>query len=132
MPGPVDRIVLVYNADSGLGALLLDVIKKATGREDCSLCEITYSAVGKRQAWRACEARLGVPVEELHRDQLPPAWGITPADLPCIVGRSGNERPSVLLSRADVAACAGSVDELERRLRRALDVRRAPAKETQP
>lgn len=132
MPGPVDRIILVYNGDSGLGALLLDIVKKAAGREDCALCEIVYSPVGKRKAWTACASRLGVPIEEMHRDKLPAAWGIAPAELPCILGRTGDERPFVVLRRADIAACAGSVQQLEKRLRAALDGDRATATETRP
>jgi hypothetical protein len=108
------RIILVYNGDRGLGALLLDVVKKAVGREDCPLCEITYSPVGKRRAWAACEARLGIPVEERHRNDLPAAWGIT--ELPCILGRNGEDPPFVILTRAEIAACRGSVEALARRL----------------
>jgi hypothetical protein len=125
MPAALDRIILVYNADSGLGALLLDIVKKAAGREDCSLCALTYSPVGKRRSWRACQARLGLPVEELHRDQLPADWDLARAQLPCILGRAGATRPFVLVSRADIDACGGSVDELEQRLRRAIDDGRA-------
>jgi hypothetical protein len=120
MPGPADRIILVYSGDSGLGALLLDVLKKAAGREDCALCEITYGPVGKRRAWAACESRLGIPVEERHRDELPPDWGISRAELPCVLGRAGSARPFVLLTRADITACSRSVVALERRLRAAL------------
>ncbi len=120
MARSVSRIVLVYNADSGLGAMLLDAIKKAAGREDCTLCEITYSAVGKRRQWAACERRLGVPVEELHRDHVPASWGIPRSELPVILGRAGDEPPFVLVSRAEIAACRGRVDELERRIRERL------------
>jgi len=129
MPGSVSRVVLVYNGDSGLAAMLLDAVKKAAGREDCALCEITYSPVGKRGEWAACERRLGVAVEELHRDRLPAAWGISRSALPCVLGRVGDERPFVLLGRADITACRGSVVELERRLRDALDA--SPAREAQ-
>jgi hypothetical protein len=127
----LDRIILVYNADSGLGALLIDVVKKAVGREDCALCEITYGALGKRAAWAACEKRLGVPVEALHRDELPPAWGVAPTELPCILARRGGEPPFVLVSRAAIAACRGSVERLEARLRDALAAA-APGPEAQP
>jgi hypothetical protein len=119
-----DRVILVYDADSGLVALLLDACKKCVGREDCALCEITYSPVGKRREWAACERRLGVPVDELHRDRLPPAWGISPAQLPCILGRSGEDRPVVLLSREEISSCGRSIAELERRLRDALQASR--------
>lgn len=120
MARPVSRIILVYNADSGLTALLMDVIKKAAGREDCELCEITYSPVGKRREWAACERRLGVAVEEMHRDQLPASWGIGRAELPLVLGRVGDERPFVILSRAEIAACRRSVQQLESRIRERL------------
>jgi hypothetical protein len=45
-----DRLILVYDGDSGLGAMLLDVVKKAVGREECALCEITHGPLGKRGA----------------------------------------------------------------------------------
>lgn len=100
---------------------MLDAIKKALGREECALCEITYSPVGKRRAWLACAQRLGVPVEELHRDQLPSSWETPPGSLPCVLADAGGARPIVLLSRAEIAACGGQVPELERRLVAALD-----------
>jgi hypothetical protein len=127
MPGAVNRVILVYNGDSGLAAMLLDALKKAAGREDCALCEITYSPVGKRREWAACARRLGVAVEELHRDRLPAAWGISRSELPCVLGRVGDDRPFVLLTRADIAACGRSVAELERRLRGALAASRSAA-----
>ena len=117
---PIDRVILVYDGDSGLFATLLDVAKKLAGREECALCEIAYSPIGKRRAWAACERRLGVPVEELHRDHLPQQWGIARAELPCILGRTGDAPPFVLLGRDEISACGGRVDELERRLRAVL------------
>lgn len=132
MAAKADRISLVYNADSGLGAMLLDVVKKVVGREDCTLCEITYGPLGKRASWSACASRLGIPVEELHRDEVPAAWGIARSDLPCILGRLGQERPFILLGSRDLAACAGSVEELEQRLRAALDAGRSRETEPQP
>jgi hypothetical protein len=119
--GPIERVILVYDGDSGLRAMLLDVLKKAAGREDCPLCEITYSPLGKRRAWVACASRLGLPVEELHRDQLPAAWGIERDQLPCILGRVGDERPYILVAREAIASCEGRVDLLEQSLRRALN-----------
>ena len=115
-----DRLILVYDADSGLGAMLLDVVKKVIGKEDCALCEITYSPLGKRSSWRACESRLGVAVDELHRDQLPAEWGVSRADLPCVLGRAGEERPFVVVTREEIASCGGRVSALEERLVAAL------------
>jgi hypothetical protein len=122
---PPDRLILVYDGDSGLGAMLLDVLKKAVGKEECALCEITYGPLGKRSAWRQCEARLGVIVDELHRDQLPADWGVSRAALPCVLGRVREERPFVLLTRDEISTCGGRVAILESRLLSALSARGA-------
>jgi hypothetical protein len=111
--------------------MLLDALKKAAGREECELCEITYSPLGKRRGWAACAARLGVPVEELHRDELP--RGIARSELPCVMGRAGGDvRPVALLTRGEIAACRGSVQELERRLVAALASTRSVAQAARP
>jgi hypothetical protein len=120
MSRTVNRLILVYNGDSGLRAMLLDALKKAVGREECSLCEMTYSSFGKRRSWVTCAARLGVPVEELHRDEIPPTWGISRTDLPCVLGGVSEATPIVVLTREEITACRGSVAELERRLAAAL------------
>jgi hypothetical protein len=120
---PENRIILVYDADSGLRAMLLDVVKKAAGKEDCALCEITYSPLGKREAWRRCEKSFGMRVEELHRDQLPPAWGISRGQLPCILLRGLDGPPIMLVSKDAISACRGSVEALERAVRSALSAR---------
>jgi hypothetical protein len=115
-----DRLILVYAGDSGVRAMLLDVVKKAVGREECALCEITHSAVGKRGEWAACELRLGIAVDQLHRDELPASWKIDPAELPCILARRGEDVPRVLVSRDEIAACKGRVEDLEHRIVDAL------------
>jgi hypothetical protein len=115
-----ERIILAYAGDSGLGALLLDAAKKALGKEDCALCEITHGPLGKRDAWRQCEGNLGVVVDELHRDQIPDAWAVSWAALPCILGRVGDQRPFVLITRTEIEACGADVTALERCLRAAL------------
>ena len=120
MPERPDTVILVYDGDSGLRAIALDVLKKAVGREDCALCEITNSPIGKRRAWAACEKRLGLVVQELHRDELPPAWRVDVGTLPCVLGQQGGATPAVLLTRDDIVACEGRVDALEERLQQAL------------
>ena len=115
-----DRVILVYSGDSGLKAMLLNVLKKAAGREECALCEITYGPLGKHREWRECEARLGISIQELHRDQVPAEWEISPTGVPCILARVQEERPFTVLTRAQIETCVGSVVELERRLTFAL------------
>ena len=120
MTNPPDAVILVYDGDSGLRAIALDVLKKAVGREDCALCEITNSPVGKRRAWAAYAKRLGVVVSELHRDELPAAWNVERAALPCVLRQRGGDLPMVLLTRDDIIGCQGRIDALEERLQQAL------------
>lgn len=119
-----DRVILVYDGSSGLRAMLVDVLKKSVGTEDCPLCEITHGPLGKRDAWRKCERRIGVIIEELHRDRLPQEWGLAQNALPCILGRVRDERPFVLVTRPEIEACGAEVDALARRLLSALTVSR--------
>lgn len=115
-----DRVILLYDGDSGVPAMLLDVLKKATGREECALCEITYGPLGKRREWVACEKRLEVIVDELHRDRIPAAWGVASAEIPCVLSRVGQDLPSMLVTRDEVATCHGSVHRLEELIVNAL------------
>jgi hypothetical protein len=118
-----DRLLLVYDGNSGLGAMLLDVVKKAVGKEECPLCEIVYSPLGKRASWRTCEASLGLPIEEWHRDRVPTAWNLAPEALPCILGRTGDSLPFVLVTREQIVASNRSADALETVIRDALSAR---------
>jgi hypothetical protein len=115
-----DRVILVYDGHSGVRAMLLDVLRKAVGREDCPLCEITHGPLGKRDAWRRCERRLGVMVDALHRDQIPEAWSLSRAAVPCILGRVRDELPFVLVTRHQIEACGGEVHVLMERLQSTL------------
>lgn len=108
-----DRLILVYDADGGAFAMVLDAMKKAVGKEDCPLCEVTYSPLGKRRSWQACERRLPIPVEERHRDQLPDDWGIPRTALPCVLARTGRAPPVVLVARPEIAGCRGDAAALE-------------------
>ena len=115
-----DRLILAFDGDSGLRAMLLDVIKKAAGREDCPLCEIVYSPIGKRSAWVDCAARLQLPIAEIHRDVLPNDWGLQRSELPCVLAQTGDSIPKVLVAREAIVRCAGEVALLERTIQDAL------------
>mgnify|MGYP001600966743 CR=1 FL=1 len=114
--GPRGRLFLVFLSIVTLigDPLIINSLKKAIGREECALCEIVYSPVGKRRAWGECAARLGVTVREMHRDELPEAWGIQGADLPCVLGRERDAHPFVLVTRDEILACQQNPEALER------------------
>jgi hypothetical protein len=114
-----DSLILVYDGKSGVPAMLLDVVKKAVGHEECPLCEITYGPLGRKRAWTECASSIRIPVKELHRDELPPGWNVT--TLPCVLSRVGEEMPSVLVAREEIVACNGDPVRLQSKILAALE-----------
>jgi hypothetical protein len=112
------RIVLLYNADSGLLPMLADAVKKLMGTEDCTLCEITHSAAGKRSSWAKCEAALPLPVVPMHRDEVPAGWRV--GALPSVVLAEGSQLLAVLLDDTAIRECHGDPARLRARIEEAM------------
>ncbi|MBF9220150.1 hypothetical protein [Hymenobacter ruricola] len=73
------RLLFVYNADTGLLAGLKDTFHKilSPGTYPCALCAVTYGATRMRPQWRDFIKSLPVPVEFRHRDEFErehPQW----------------------------------------------------------
>jgi hypothetical protein len=108
----IERLVGVYDADGTVLGELAYVVGHALGRRSCSLCEITHGRLRRRPAFDEAVARLGVPVELLHRDEQPTALAALTRDrLPCVVAEGDGDQ-LVLLDRAALVACAGDPDAL--------------------
>lgn len=115
----IERLILVYNANSGRWAALVDSARKALDLNACTLCTITHGLAGEKDSWRECRSGLNVPVDSLHRDELSEEVArLTTGGLPCILAEAGGER-WVLLDPRALASCAGSVEALDRELRSA-------------
>jgi hypothetical protein len=119
MPRPVDRLLFVYNADSGTLNAILDSARKLLSADGCPLCSLTHSLAGERAAWTRCRESLGVAVDYVHRDELTPSLRrLVGSSLPSVVARAAGEE-TLLLGPEAIDACSGSVDELITRLRAA-------------
>lgn len=70
MMGKIERLILIYDANSGGAAALVDLTKKLLRLDGCSLCNITHGILGVKQEWRNCKRELNVPVDYLHRDEI--------------------------------------------------------------
>ena len=110
----VERLYVVYNADSDFLSLLVDVARKLAGRDECPLCTLTHGVTGERAAWKACKQALRVPVDAVHRDELTGDLRQIAAPLPFVAARVGG-RPELLLERAAIEKLRP--DELEVALR---------------
>jgi hypothetical protein len=112
----IERLYVVYNADSDWWSLLVDVVRKFAGRDECPLCTLTHGATGERSSWQECKQSLGVPVEAVHRDELTPPLRALDAPLPFIAVEA-SRKLEVLLDKTAVLALEGNTDALERALR---------------
>lgn len=112
----IDRLIFVYNAESGLLATIADSAKKLLSINGCALCSLTHSLTGEKQEWNSCKESLGVPVDYVHRDELDARLQIVVQhELPCVLAETDGEL--VMLLRSDVIKrCNGSIPDFRGRL----------------
>lgn len=112
----IERLIFVFDADSGALSAFFDSAKKALRLGGCALCAITHGLTGERSEWKDCKEEIGVPVEYVHRDEvwaeLETAIG---GELPCVVADAGGELVE-LLDRPVLERCQGSVADFRGRL----------------
>lgn len=113
----VDRLLFVYNADSGIVASVVDSAKKLLRINGCALCLLTHSLTGENDEWAICKESLGLPVDYVHRDELDTQLKcVVQNELPCVLAETGGQ--FVMLLRPDVIGrCNGSVADLKGRLK---------------
>jgi hypothetical protein len=112
----IDRLLFVFNADTGSFNALLDSARKLLRLNGCTLCSITHGLAGEKSEWRECREEIGVPVDYVHRDEISGELrGVVGDQLPCIVAQTGTDL--ILLLAPDVLErCQGSVADLKGRL----------------
>lgn len=89
-----DALVIVYNADEGLFAALLDAVHKLVrpATYPCPLCAITYGAVSMRGAWRDWLKAQPFAAEFYHRQDFARAFpALVHLPLPAILRRDEDE-----------------------------------------
>ncbi len=82
----MQKIVFVYNADSGVFNTLSDIGHKIFSPQtyQCSLCEITHSIFTVRGEWKSYIESLGVTCEFMHRDEFVKQYGTDEKDFPAV------------------------------------------------
>lgn len=120
-PRTIDRLILVYAANSGPMAAFLDSAKKLLQVKGCSLCALTHGLAGERDEWRSCREEIGVSVDYYHLDDVPPPVAKAAAGkLPSVIAQVGSEL-IVLLDPDAIDRLNGSVNDFRAR----LDIRAA-------
>jgi hypothetical protein len=106
MNPPDTRLIIVYNADSGLLNALKDAVWKVAqpSTYPCSLCALTYGWVSMHGRWRRFLA--GLPHRKVfhHRDDFALAFPNVEVALPAILLAEGAAAPQVLVSAAELDA----------------------------
>ncbi|MGB5821892.1 MAG: GTPase [Saonia sp.] len=67
-----EKLLFVYNADSGLHNALLDSAHKilSPGTYDCKLCDITFGAFAEKRRWKKFREESRMKMEFLHKDEF--------------------------------------------------------------
>ena len=95
------RILFVYNADSGIANGLLDYGKKylQPDKYDCQLCMVTYGAFGMKSDWKKFTKTLGIPVQFLHRDEFAAQYpDSNTQEFPTMLGLKHDSTQEILIS----------------------------------
>ncbi|MEM9501992.1 MAG: hypothetical protein AAF941_09115 [Pseudomonadota bacterium] len=102
------RLLIVYNADSGLIQALMHAVHKQVRPETypCSLCALTYGAVSMRGEWRRFLKSLQMEVVFHHRDDFAASYPGHGFELPAIMVREGGAPPDVLVGREQLGQTA--------------------------
>ncbi|MCH4824027.1 GTPase [Gramella lutea] len=72
----MEKLIFIYNADSGKLNALMDSLHKAVNPSSysCKLCELTYGALDEKKAWKDFRKDLEVETSFLHKDEFLKAY----------------------------------------------------------
>lgn len=106
MSSPQSRLILVYNAESGLLNALKDAVWKVARPQTypCSLCALTYGWVSMHGRWR--RFLKGLPQAKVfhHSDDFALAFPALDVPLPVILLAEAGREPAVLVGAAELDA----------------------------
>jgi hypothetical protein len=100
------RLILVYNADSGLLNAVKDAVWKVVrpATYPCSLCALTYGWVSMHGRWRRFLNRLPYAKVFYHKDDFAAAYPGVTIPLPAILMAYPGQVPDILVAAAELDA----------------------------
>ncbi|TFG77766.1 MAG: GTPase [Flavobacteriales bacterium] len=71
-----EKLIFIYNADSGIRNVLLDGAHKifSPSTYQCSLCTLTYGAFAENNAWKNFRKETNLEMEFLHKNEFVKAY----------------------------------------------------------
>ena len=88
-----NKLVFVYNADSGLINTVKDFWHKALrpSTYQCNLCQTTFGTFGAKKEWKSFISDLGIESEFLHKDEFVEKYDVKDAKHPsAYILKNGN------------------------------------------
>ncbi|ADI73652.1 conserved hypothetical protein [Methanohalobium evestigatum Z-7303] len=109
------KIIFVYNAESGMLNTLSDYFHKMTSPSTypCNLCAITFGSFGMKNEWKEFINNLDVPVEFLHKDEFLDIYGISDASFPCAYKIKDENSPVLFITSKEINSCK-TLDDLKK------------------
>ncbi len=113
-------LIFVYNADSGLIAMLGDITHRLVSPQTypCKLCALTYSVNGMSRDWKNFIGSLNRRVTFLHRDDLQRLYGITAVPLPAVF-KVNDSQPQLWIKAEHLNRCQ-TLDDLKELIKESL------------
>lgn len=110
------RLLIIYNADSGIINALKDAVWKLASPETypCSLCAITYGAVSMYPEWKRYLQGLPLDVVFHHKDDFAAAFPGYDIALPAIAIVRGDAAPTVLVSNKELDQTQDTMELMDR------------------
>jgi hypothetical protein len=67
-----EKLIFVYNADSGLRNMIIDGAHKifSPSTYECNLCDITFGAFTENRIWKKFRQEVSLEMEFLHKDEF--------------------------------------------------------------
>ena len=119
MPG-INQIIGVYHADGGILGELKYRTGKFFGGSHCALCDITHTSTGKKEVWKKCEEKLGLPITFVHlNERNEELLKYTNGNTPCIVGKTSTNY-TMLASKKELEECNTNATALAELLKKKL------------
>jgi hypothetical protein len=101
----------VYDADGTVtGEVRYFVGAHFLGDRHCSLCDITHGPLIQKAAWKKWKARIGIPVDALHRNKLPADVAAAANGVfPVVIAHRNDGTAAVLVGPEQLDTCGGQV-----------------------
>lgn len=73
---PREKLLFVYNTNSGKGNTLMDVAHKILSPKtyQCNLCNITFGVFSENRLWKRFREKSSAEMEFLHKDEFSKAY----------------------------------------------------------